>query len=74
MSNNPVSGVTSGIHRGNKYARHKSMLAMHLIAFTERNKNTEITLNTFKTHGMVNMYENQKGIWKKYTNIFTSFQ
>jgi hypothetical protein len=62
------------VEYGNRYARHRSMLAMHLIVFTERNKNTEITLNTFKTHGMVNGYENQKGIWKKYIKIFTHFQ
>jgi hypothetical protein len=56
MSNNPVSGVTSGIHRGNRYARHKSTLAMHLIVFTERNKNTDVILNTSETQGMVNGY------------------
>jgi hypothetical protein len=74
MSNNPVSGVTSEILRDNRYARHKSMLTMHLIVFTERNKNIDVKLNTFKSQGMVNGYKNQKRIWKKYTKIFTSFQ
>jgi hypothetical protein len=62
MSNNTVSGVTSGIHRGNRYARHTSMLAMHLVVLIERNINRDATLNTFKTQGMVNGYEKQNGI------------